>query len=227
MTLEELKNAVQSEGLFPIHVAANVDMEEYQEQRFIGSLDEFIRAAKALKADVVFVSNWTLEESEFTYSSETNDYVAKDSGSDEEAYEVDLRSLIPSLGKYESYIGKDCAVRLSVPMTNGGLDLFLKEPWWLEFMALRDEAIGKIEEDSEARRAKLEVEREGNMKKLIGQLRSLINDEEFIAQPTQRAMRVYALEKIPELEQLNRMTLQSEIQTLDDKLKAKGQRHRH
>ncbi|MGH8283621.1 MAG: hypothetical protein ACRESE_07215 [Gammaproteobacteria bacterium] len=62
--------------------------------------------------------------------------------------------------------------------------------------------------------------------KLIKILRNLIGDPEFIRLPTQKAMKAYALEIHPELQDLEESVIRDEIQVLDGKIEAKGLRKR-
>lgn len=56
---------------------------------------------------------------------------------------------------------------------------------------------------------------------MIEKLKTLLTDRKFAQLGTQRAMQSYALEVIPELENLSPITLKNEIQLLSDRIKAR------
>ncbi len=224
MPLDPLITKLTAAGFFPIRVEGNVLLKEDSGGRvFIGDLDEFIAAAKALKVDVIFVMSRALEEGDFNYSSNViEDDNEEDAYEDVDEEPIHLPSVVPALSKFEQYIGQDCAYKLSTPMANDTLDFYTQEPWWLEFVDLFKEAIAKVEQDKEVAQELQRAEREAEQDKMLKRLRQLINDSDFVRLPTQKAMLAYALDKIPELEMIDSLTLQGEIQTVNAKIAAKG-----
>jgi hypothetical protein len=59
--------------------------------------------------------------------------------------------------------------------------------------------------------AKRQVEKETRSARLLTELRALIDDKEFVKLRTQAAMREYALEKFPQLQNVSALTLKQEI----------------
>ncbi len=225
MNLDELINKLESEGFFPIRVEGNALKSKEGELVLIGSLEDFLKAAKALKAEAVFVVNTMLHEDDFKYESDGEDDVDDDdddhnlSGDDQPVY---LPSVMPSLNKFKKYIGQDCAYKLFVTTGNNILGFFIRELWWDEFAERYMEAIDKIEENREAVLASQRAELKAKQKKVLDRLKLLMNDTAFVKLPTQKAMRAYAMDKIPELEEIDETTLQIEISELNAKLQAKG-----
>ena len=102
------------------------------------------------------------------------------------------------------------------------MGFYLEESWWVEFSRDRDEAIQKVKEDRQAvlkKMVQMRAEREKELKKVI---KSLINDDEFVKIPTQRAMKSFALEHYPELEDLSESVLTEEVRSLWDRIRSKG-----
>jgi hypothetical protein len=221
MTLDAITAKLNSEGFFPIRVEGDPDKDEGRGLVFVGDLDEFIRAAKALKVEVIFAVNRVLDHSDFQYEAE--EVAHEDDDSSERVDQlIDLSSVLPSISKFEKYIGQDCAYKLSAPMAHNTLDFYTQEPWWTEFVEMYIEAVEKIEEDREAAWVAQRTENEARQEEVLDRLRQLINDSDFVRLPTQKAMLIYAVDKIPELEVVDQVTLQSEIQTLNAKIAAKG-----
>jgi len=97
-----------------------------------------------------------------------------------------------------------------------------REPWWNEFLELWSEAREIVEERHAVESQRLEAVEEQNNEIVLSRMRGLINDEQFLSLPTQRAMRAYALEAIPELEEFTDEFVKSEIQTITAKIHARG-----
>lgn len=239
MNTSELLEKITSNGLFPIRVEGGTEKEESEGMAFIGDFDEFVKAAKVLNAKAVLVFTRILQESDFMYEAEEDlydeeydaDYEDIDDDDDENAEteypeEVYLPTILPSISEYKKYIGKECVFKLSLLAEKYTLDYYHYEPWWKELIELREKAIEKIEQKTEESRKKLEEEQLQKQKALIGQLKKLINDKEFTRLPTQHAMKAYAMEKIPELAELDSTILTSEIQELNSRIIAKGLRRR-
>ena len=222
MTLDTITTKLVSEGFFPIRVEGSTNRDNSRGLIFVGDLDEFVRAAKALKAEVIFVTSRVLDEADFKYEADEDDQEDDDSSETIDSEPIHLPSVLPSLSMFEKYIGQECAYKLSLPMAYNTLDFYTQEPWWTDFIEMVIEAVGKIEEDREAARAVQRAEREAKQKEVLDRLRKLINDSDFVRLPTQKAMLAYALDKVPGLEVVDQMTLQSEIQNLNAKIAAKG-----
>lgn len=225
MNLDELVNKIVSEGCFPIRVKRISIKDTDRDLVFVGDLDGFLKAAKAMKAEVVFVASAVFDEDEFKYEFDEDDEDYEDDEDDSESSDneaVYLPSVMSSLNKFKTYIGQDCIFQLSVITTSNTLDFYIQESWLDEFIEMRDEAVEKIEENRESIMSSQRAEREAKQKEALRSLKGLINDATFTNLRTQKAMLAYAMEKIPELEDIERMTLQVEIQNLNAKIEAKG-----
>lgn len=219
MAFEEITNKLTSAGFFPIQVEASINIDDSNGRVFIGDLDGFIKAAKALKAEVIFVSKGVLEAEDFKYDVSENEESGDNDANNESIY---LPSVMPLLSEFEKYIGNDCAYKLSAPMIDNTLDFYIQESWWSEFVEMFTEAVEKVEESRETAREGQKMEREAKEKELLSQLGKLINDGNFVRLPTQKAMRAYALDKIPELKKIDGVVLQDKIQTINANIAAKG-----
>jgi len=246
MNSQELVEKISSCDLFSIRVEGSTEKDESEGLPFIGDFEEFVRAAKALDTKVVFVFARVLQDSDFIYEVDGSSHDEEDfdedteenfnseiDDDDEHLEEIYLPTVLSSISEYKKYIGKECVFKLSLRSGNNGLEHYLYESWWNDFVKLREEAIGKIEEDEykimqkvEESRKKLGEERRAKEKELIGKLKKLINDKEFVRLPTQVAMKASALDKIPELAELDHAKFTSEIQELNGRIIAKGYRRR-
>ena len=228
MTVDELKEILISEGLYPIHTKHDKDDFETGSHTglgFVGDLKEYIQAVKVLGLAYVFVSNNTFEDGDFHYEiddDEDDEYDDDDKSDDPADLQFFLPDIVPALNQFRKYVGQDCTFSLSVPTPSGNLGLLIEEPWWPNFSEMREEAEDKIEDDRGAGLEQKYAAKEAKEKDLLSQLRKLIKDDDFAVLPTQKAMRAYALEKIPGLESLDNRVLKDEIQEINAKIKAKG-----
>lgn len=236
MTLEELTKLLASNDIHLIRVS---DVEDGKGDRhttmsFVGALDEYIHAIKVLGAKAVFVNTIEVTEEYFVYSpykrsSPASTWPFPGSGADKEEFddeedEYDLCSVKKGLEKYKSRIGEDgCFELLACNVYYN-----ICENWMEELRANREEAIEIINEQLEAEedermeiQERLEAEEEERLAHAIQQLHGLVADKKFSSLKTQRAMRAYAIDKIPELEELDDSKLKREIQEIAAKIEAK------
>lgn len=234
MTTEQLISSFTTAELFPICVEEFSTKEGTDWLTFVGSLDDFVKAVKAMESSVVFLATHQLKEEDFKHEIAAgllDDYENdEDTDDDEEVREIDLSSVMPELEKYKAYIGKDGIFKASIWAKSGPpLCFFIKEDWLLEFLELHEQAIEKIEADQESanakqmerHRAEME-EREKEEREMLAKLKDLVSDPEFTRLQTLRAMQTYALDKFPELVRLNPEKVKTEITTLSDLIKIKG-----
>lgn len=233
MTITELSQILSSQGLYPIRVEGDASRDENEGLVFIGAFDEYCAAVKVLGTKAIFLFVSELDETDFSYGINSDheddlEYGDDDSDLDEKHekedidMQVDLCLALPSLSEFKKHIGSECAFRLSAIGELADLDFYIEENWWLSFASERDKAIKKVEEDQDAIRKKMYAKLAERKKVLIKLIRGLLNDTEFVRMPTQRSMKAYALEKYPELNEMNDFELVQEIQSLNDKIKAKG-----
>src|ERR1041384_5361409 len=100
MNSSELVKKTSSVGLYPIRVWMTERQGESSDFRFIGSLEEFLAAAKAMAANVIFFSVSEMEEDDFIYQAD-NDNSEEDGGHSDDTSELqddaDLIAALPSL----------------------------------------------------------------------------------------------------------------------------------
>ena len=222
MHLNDLKDKLRSAGLYPIHIEGSADKDDARGLAFVGELEGYIEAVRALNINAVFIISETLEEYHFIYVPDE-----EDSEGDDESVEIDLPSIVPALGKLKSYIGQECRFKLSAPISSESLEFFIEEAWWIEFSELWGEAVNHIVEEEETKRGQLQAEQAARNQALVDRVRGLINDDQFVRLPTQRAMQEYARDRITGLESLDELVLKEEIQALDAKSKARGLGRKH
>lgn len=242
MNPKEVLESIASNGLFPIRIEGSTEKYESEGLPVIGDFAEFMKVAKVLNAKVVFVTIRTLQEADFIYEIDGGSYDEDELDEDidddfinegEYPKEISLPTILPTISEYKKYVGKECVFKLSIRSEESILDYYLYESWWNELVKLREEAIEQIDEDEhkvmqkvEENRKKLEEERRVKEKELCSKLRKLISDKDFVRIPTQVAMKAYALDKIPELSELNASKFTIEIQELNGRIIAKGFRRR-
>lgn len=218
MILTDLLSKLRKEGLFPIQVE---ELPSHRENlAFVGSLSEYIEAAKALQSTVIFISTITLSNEHFLWSDPDADY---ETSSDER---VNLCQIVPELKNFTCRIGQHGHINLSVSWLNGSLTLAVIEDWMVEFIELYSQAQELLCRASLETHAQEDAAEEARRQHLLGNLRGLIEDEDFVRLPTQRAMLAYALDDFPELESLEAAVLKSEIQNLKARIDARGLRRK-
>lgn len=218
MTLTDLLSKLRKEGLFPIQVEALPKHSD--DLAFVGSLSEYIEAAKALQSTVIFVSAITLSNEHFLwYDPDTDEETDPDEC-------VDLCRIVPGLKDFTSRIGQDGHIDLSISLPKGSLSLAVVEDWMVAFVELHSQAQELLRQASLEKHAQEEAAEEARRQHLFRNLRGLITDEDFVRLPTQRAMLAYALDDFPELESLEKSVLKVEIQDLKARIDAQGLRHK-
>lgn len=223
MEAVELMKLVTEHGLHPIPVRMPSDADESDRvARFQGTLDEFWVAAKALDAKVVFIEVLKMDESDFERDASEEDVPRGNGSEDDEEDVIALEKVVPGIAKYRKYIGKDCSFIL---VTKGGaaeIGMMLTEDWWDEFLEEADKAVAVWAEKQNEKFGEQEAEEEKQQGEMLRTLRGLISDKEFCRLRTLRAMMEYAIDKHPELAELDEFVYKPELQTLKAKIEAKG-----
>lgn len=212
-----LKEKLRAAKLHPVHVGGNPVDEGARGHRFIGSLEEYLDAMRALATLAVFIRTERFDEWHFFHTLEKQDKVP-----DDETDPVDLRSIAPALRAFERHLGETAMYKLSATLTADSLDFTINEPWWIEFLKLRETATDQVDGDIAASEAKSRADQQSRDRNALTALGGLIGDPHFARLPTQKAMIAYAVDKIPELQAVNEYALSAEIQNLNAKIKAKG-----
>jgi hypothetical protein len=215
--------------LYPILVEGDIDRDSVRGLSFVGNLEGFIQAAKALATRCVFIASRTLQESDFLYhGDDTNreqlSFAVADISEQEAngAITVDLRAVEPSLNDYKDRLGSECGYRLALHSPTVRLEYILHLEWWSRFSELRDGGIERVLHERYSAESQRREEEETRRQKIIDALRALMNDPDFVRLPTQIAMREYAVEKIADLDTVDPRIITSEIQSLVAKIKARG-----
>jgi hypothetical protein len=200
---------------------------------FSGSLPEYLEAVKALQVRAIFVYAEKIDESDFLVEADAGDVDddddddAADADADADADDaiattVDLCTVNKKLVPFKERFGQVGLFWLSASLQNEHLDLALDEPWWREFLEIRDEAIERIMREGEQREAAALSSKRAETEELIGQLHELAEDSSFAKLPTQKAMFQYALRVLPKLKVLDDRRVKIEIQELKAKIDSGG-----
>lgn len=228
VTSDDFVKAVTESGFFPVRVQGEADVTKFKGDLFKGTLEEFFNAAKVLGAKCVFIAASRLTKEYFLYSSaapgddELDDERYDDERAPEEFAEVDLTIALPKLSEFRKEMGKEGEFILTAKGGYAELSFHHYEAWWDAFLEQREQAISKVEKDRGAYLEKMQRRLEEQEEKRLKLLRDLINDGQFVHIPTQRAMKAYAVEKHPELAEMDQTLLTTQIQILSDRIKAKG-----
>jgi hypothetical protein len=212
MTLTELQSHLKSAGLVPVLVENSPPEEHHKRLMFAGTLQEYVEAVKAFQLRAVIVYSENIEESDFEAEADDDDDVLE--------APVNLCVINRSLAQYEKRIGETGLLWLSVSLGDEHLDLAMHEPWWVEFLSMRDEAVQQLSLEGERRRAALDSSKRIEAAELIADLHALADDLRFAKLPTQKAMLQYALRAVPKLKGLKQELLKVEIQELKAKIDA-------
>jgi len=199
-------------------------VEELPEQKgnlnFVGTYSEFLDAAKALRTEVVFLTQTVVSEVFFRDREQEVDDEQNDAI---EAEGVDLCAFLPKLSKYRSKIGSAGQFELSVHVQQGSsLTFSIFADWWHEFIDCHIEARELARQQREADAAKHEAEEDAKLQSLRQKLRDLVLDKTFAKLPTQLAMREYALDRYPEIGALGENGIKQELQSLKASIQARG-----
>jgi len=218
MTIDALLQNLRTGGFVPIMVESL--RQRSSDLRFVGTLPEFLDAAKSLRSNVVFLSAPAISESHFRDREQAIAFGEHDEP--EEVEEIDLCSVLPRLSKFRSKIGMSGQIDLAVPLHENNLAFSVLEDWWCEFVECHSEARRLAREKRRVDALQIEAEEDAETEALREKLRSLISDKDFAKLPTQRAMREYALDRYPELDALEHYDIKQELQDLKARIQARG-----
>jgi|GEM_PF-4649283 len=213
MTTEALLEKIRAAGLLAINVDAVLDRSE--DMAFAGGLDAYLSAVKSLHCEAVFYSVTALDEDDFVCESDSDDDGAQ-------PVLRNLRDFQPDLVKFKSNMGTTGRLDLATYTGAIGLIFSVTTAWYDEFLKLRDEALGILNAEIDSENARLEAEREEQLQAARQKLGALSGERAFAALPTQKAMRAYALDHIPELAELDDHDLKTAIADLRAKIQARA-----
>jgi len=217
VTLKELNDFAKVQGLYPVNIIGEAEPEN--ENLFLGSLEEYFAAATFLGAKAVFIKNSILDESGFIHEIQIfND----DDDNEEESTKVDLALVNSLIAPFKKYTGSSYAFSLSVRFDGYSLNKYIEEEWYKCYTVERDKATEIVEQDEENALQRMEEVEVNKQKELIKLVKNLISDADFVKISTQGGMKSYALEKHPQLEEVDPKILLQEIRLVNDKVKARG-----
>jgi hypothetical protein len=203
--LEQIKNthAVPVPCKFP---TTESDIE------FAGTLVEFLAFVEQHCHKPVAMWRHAFDEHEFQTEIEAV-------GEDADEY-IDVRDLDPKLRRFEQYLKTDIGYRLLAWLkdTNATIGFDEFEPWLSEFLN-ESKAAEKayLAKQNEAVTQEREIRRQAEQA-LLAQVEALIDDPAFRALTTQRAMYIYATEKIEGLSELREGKVKQVIATMAVKI---------
>lgn len=219
MTLEELELKLKSAGNTTVVVTNDPPSESDHRLIVCGGLEEYQAALRSVNSNVVFVYAQALEVADF--HSQVERAENDDDDADETGHEsIDLCDVYHDLRQFRGRLDHHGLFYLSAPFQTKHLDLLLEEPWWTEFWAARSKAVDDLLAERAARMAALRAKDVEAVEAALLQLQSLAGDPKFAKLPTQKAMLQYALQRIPQLGDIDRDTLKVEIQELKAKIDA-------
>lgn len=217
MEIEILKEKLRSAKLHPVHVEGSPVDEGTRGNRFIGSLEEYLDAMRAIAAPAIFIRTEAFDEWHFFHAPEGQDELP-----DDDAEPVDLRRITTALRAFERHLGTIAMYKLSSTLTADSLDFVINEPWWIEFLKLRETATDQVDGDLAASEAKSRADQQARDRNALSALGGLLSNPNFARLPTQKAMIAFAIDQIPELASVDENALKIEIQNLHAKIKAKA-----
>lgn len=213
ITTEALLDKIRAAGLLAVAVEAVLDRDN--DMTFSGELDAYLNAIKSLHIDTVFFSATTLDDEDFLSELDLDD-----DGAQFASHELTM--ILPSIGKYRSNIGKVGQLDIAAYTNVFGLTLSLVTDWYDEFVTERERALSILSDEADSANARREAEREMRLQDGLQKLETLSGDRAFMSLPTQRAMRAYALEHIPELANLDDHALRTAIADLKARFQARS-----
>jgi hypothetical protein len=117
VTSSEAIKTVSAADLYPVRIKGEAITDDLDLDYFNGSLDEFLSAAKALKAASIFIRSSVLSEDDFKTTlddpldDDSFDNTEPDEGEDQPE-EVDLSTIHPALAEFKKYLDQECALLL-------------------------------------------------------------------------------------------------------------------
>lgn len=213
VTIEALLEKIRAAGLLAIGVEAVLDRDS--DMAFVGDLDTYLSTIKSLRGDAVFFSSTTLDDDDFLCELDSDDDVAG-------PRPRDLCVIQPSISKFKSNIGAIGQFDLAAYTGTYGLIHSVVADWYGEFLTSRDSALGVLNAEANSENARREAEQDERLQNGLLKLEALSSDRAFVSLPTQRAMRVYALERIPDLGNIDDHDLKTAIADLKARIQARG-----
>lgn len=226
MTSDELIEKVSDAGLIAVPIDDVASQGDGQGFAYKGELESFISLAVKLEAKFLLLATQVISEEDFIY--ETEKIAFDEEEADDETEQYYLPEHLPTLRNFVDRIGQEGKFRLVMQIPGLRVNFYHTNDWCLDLIDLVRVGIEKIDNYHGAaakRQQKLEMERyEETLKKegeLLKKLKDLLKDGTFVRLPTLRAMQTYAIEKYPELEDVDPTAVSNEIANLSDRIKIK------
>lgn len=213
VTTETLLEKIRAAGLLVIAVDAVLD--RANDMVFAGDVETYLNAVKSLHGNAIFLSTTRLGDDDFVCELDSDDDGA-------EPAPRDLCVIQPRISKFKSNIGSIGQFDLAAYTNAFGLTLSIVTDWYGEFQALRADALDALNEEVESENTRRESEQEMRLQDGLQKLEALSSDRAFMGLSTQRAMRAYALEHIPELANIDDHDLRTAIADLKARIQARG-----
>ena len=187
MNLIELSNKIKAQEFHLIQVVELSDRNSGN-LNFVGTLDEYLESVKILGVKVIYVCATSLTEEHF-FDEETDDEDP-----------LDLCMFASKLRAFKNKIGEDGMFELSVPIAHGDLRYMLINDWMETVADLISEAKASVMNQRMLKKLDIYAMKNAQHQSLLKKLQGLVNDKDFAQLPTQIAMRAFAIDKYPELE---------------------------
>jgi hypothetical protein len=233
MTLDELQKMIidGERGL----VSVVVSQSPKSDLTFEGSLAEYLATldvCASSKPLPILIEQFPFGERTFLIKDqealvETEAQKFRIGKTDIEPAMLDVRDLAPELRRYEQYIGQAAVFVLTARLGDSWpLRWTMTEPWYEEFEEDYDAIEEALKVKAKEKRQQAGEAQNQRKAELLTKLRTLADDPEFASlkahRAAQRAMKTYAFEHIPGLEELGADVIREEISLLSDKVAVKG-----
>lgn len=212
--LDEVVEQLRAAGVFSI--VAKEAPGSNDRHRFAGTFTQYIEALKAVRASFAYVYAQVFDAEDLTHESSSSESDAEDVTEESERVNLSIRH--PELNQYRKYFGQHGMYWLSVPLGQDHLHLIIEESWFETFHEVKSQAVEALETEAQGRREEREAQEDAKVEALLRKLRALEGDSKFAKLKTLRAMQQYAVQQLPELEELDPAEVKREIQTLKDTL---------
>jgi len=218
MKIDKIQKEFKSSGISLVKVM-EFDTPDETTMTFDGELSEYVEAVNNLGSQVIFISIGTLPEEAFIMNigDEIDEY-------DLIPEEIDLSSINKSFNKYKKHIGENAYFHLLATSQYGSLQFNMQEKWFDEFYELLETEREKIKSSCLEEIEESENHERSKQNELLKIIPSLKNDENFCKCKTQIIKMAYALEKHPELKDLDSATLKVAIANITATLEVRKMR---
>jgi hypothetical protein len=223
MDLDYVKTKLQDANIETILLSSPIDIERYKEISVESNIDSYIHCLRTLNIQLTFLIKISFNESFFVCE-------IADKDEDEERY-INLLDYEKGLEQFKCHIGKPYLSDFKSLYNDKTIQCLLYSDWYSDFFELRERALRQVEEQIKNEESiehkkleQVEVEKLDREKQLTSLFESLIDDKEFQrfilkGNATVKTMTLYALNKYPELNELDDKSIKSNISSIRDRVK--------